>query len=242
MKGTKRILAILAAVLLMAVVVVTAFATAEEGYTGSLEKVDQLISIVDAKSNVTEKVKAMDNVTAELDKVDPATEGYTEAVAAVDAKELEIALIFIADDANLATAKEREQNLASLMAFLEKHSFTDLTEGEENFDVRLAALKLAISTAYLEESVASADADGKKTALDALTAYLTAYKIEIGEQFAADIQSESYATAKLYIALVEKTMDPVTGMFNTACASFFNNSMIEFFIGRNYFSCSINSS
>lgn len=217
MKGTKRILTILAVMLLLATVVVTAFAAADEGYTGNIDKVGQLLGLVDNKPTLTEKAKALDNVTAELDRVDPETEGYSDVVAAVDAKEREIALLYIADDETLTTADSREANLAVLVTFLEKHPFVEnVPEGEEPFEVKLANLKLSILNAYLDECKAATEAEAKKNNLNAFTAYAEKYELELTEQITTDLQNESYITAKLFISQVEKKTSATTGMFNTA--------------------------
>ena len=219
MKGKLRIVSVLAVLLLMTVAMITVFASDGAEYTGTVAKTEQLLAIVDTKPTVTDKIAALDNVTAELAKVDPASEGYDAVAAQVDAKELELADLLIAEDATLTTAKDRLALLVKVNAYLAAHPFEDTREGDEAFSARVELIKTRIASDYLAECVAEVTPNAKNDKLDALVEYMAEYAPTVAETFAAEVEAESFATAKMYIALVERSYNSSTRMYNTAAMS-----------------------
>ncbi len=199
MKNKKKIFGLLVLAVLIVAVALTVVAETAPEYTGNVTTMNAKLGIIDAAADFDSKLSAADDALYYLGTVDPATAGYADLVAALDARELAIADEYVDVALAEAAAADKHKSLDGLTAWLAEHTFAP----NEALNAELALAKTKIAEAYLEESVLATTAADKHLVLDGLASFVSAYAPATSEIYTAEaVEAENFACAGLYLAEV----------------------------------------
>ena len=203
MKGFRRAAVLLLVASLFIVIAFTVVAETENVYTGNVGGLTTVLSNYQRANSQTAKEKALDAALKYADTVNPEEAGYSEALAMLDAYELDFANKKLTAVTEADGAKDKYTALEAVNTFVGKHPILETTEGAAEFYTSFKKSAVEITELFLAESKVATAAADKHSAIDAIAFLLANYNPAVKDDFQADFELESFACAKLYLSAID---------------------------------------
>ena len=216
----RRLLTVLSSLLMVAVLALTLVSTAEERYTGDLNRAKQYLSVAVTEANGVDMSVTLGDLGEYLraNEIDPSTEGYADFTSAYEAQKALCLGLLLDEYAEKKTLKERADAISYIVNFIDANGVDAALEGVEELLLKLEEAKLDSADDYLDAAEAEATAAQRRGVLLLLRTFITDTKVSLepdgeeeespAEAFAKRYGEAVFGCAKLFFTEAQGSTDP----------------------------------
>jgi len=170
----KKLLCLVALVLVLAAAFAFTVMADEIVYTGDIDIVRNHLALVDSAATSAEKVAAEAELNAYLksNAVDPTVEGYDEVMKQVGAVRITVVTAFVTEIETLPSAEERAKLLDELDAYLHENPIDSTNKDNEELIAKIKGLPKSVAAFYLDQIDAVGTGFDKEVLSASLEEYL----------------------------------------------------------------------